>query len=788
MEELKSNSNTSQLKQKLSDDVFGIAKDSRLAESYNEKSRRGQSFEADLSKYDTKQQEVVKKATESGILNNSNRTHEFVDMLARISADKGVSFDFTNNDKLKNSIFAVEGSTVNGYVTANGITLNIDSAKALNSVVGHEITHILERTELYNSLQQTIIKYAKSKGDYQSRYDTLSKLYEGIEDANVDNELTADLVGDYLFTDSEFINSLSTEQPNLFKRIYNEIKYLYKVATAGSKEARELEKVKRVFDKAYKESVKAQKNTTDNGDVKYMLSKDTEGNTFVDVTEDIFDINDGESVAQVIRKVISKKYNNLINVNGQNIQINKTTNDEFRRSNSAVHFIMDSSQAYTDKLKTIANADEILYAARNWIGEKLKHERKDDIVEFARANVMYRVGENGYVADVLVGIRENGATVLYDLVNIYGKEITEASVTMASDKIDSQRRQNASVNNVLLQNSSNVNTKSSKTVTDYSLDSEGNKITTDNPDIRYSLSIETEKVYNEAVKNNDIATAQKIVDDVAKENGYTIKAYHGTLAKNFTEFKKDLIGSRFSFDEKGFFFIDRKSIAEDYASSEFDSNKYGRVLEVYLKSKNPLIVDSDFALKNGLGKIYRDNDVIDVWDNYCTYLLEEAEESNADAIILNDGMSKMTVVFEPNQIKSAEPITYDDNGNVIPLSQRFNADNNDIRYSYSKEDKTPNKYGNFNIYGKDIKYQGTEDVAPVQKNVAEREKTAPVQTVNNASTETFYPDDYAPLTEEAVELKIMQAYNHETTAPEKRKARCGVRLPPSPPQHPKGCF
>ena len=263
LEELKNNSNTSQLKQQLSDDVFGIAKDSRLAESYNEKSRRGQTFEADLSKYDAKQQEVVKKAIESGILNNTNRTHEFVDMLARISADKGVSFDFTNNDKLKNSSFAVEGSAVNGYITADGITLNIDSAKSLNSVVGHEITHILERTapELYKALQQKIIKYAKIKGEYQGRYDTLTKLYEGIEDANVDNELTADLVGDYLFTDSEFINSLSTEQPNLFKRIYNEIKYLYKVATAGSKEARELEKVKRAFDKAYKENATAQKKT-----------------------------------------------------------------------------------------------------------------------------------------------------------------------------------------------------------------------------------------------------------------------------------------------------------------------------------------------------------------------------------------------------------------------------------------------------------------------------------------------------------------------------------------------
>lgn len=39
------------------------------------------------------------------------------------------------------------------------------------------------------------------------------------------------------------------------------------------------------------------------------------------------------------------------------------------------------------------------------------------------------------------------------------------------------------------------------------------------------------------------------------------------------------------------------------------------------------------------------------------------------------------VVFDSSQIKSADPVTYDDNGNVIPLSQRFNSENEDIRYS-----------------------------------------------------------------------------------------------------------
>ena len=257
LEEIKTADKRNQMKSKLGDEVLGLVQSDRLMESYNERGRRSQAFEADLTKYDAKQQETVKKAVESGILNNTRRTHEFVDMIAKITADKGVLFDFANNQKLKDSGFAMDGKTVNGYVTKDGVTLNIDSAKALNRVVGHEITHVLEGTELYDALQQTIVEYAKSKGDYQGRYDSLAKLYEGVKDANVDAELTADLVGDYLFTDPDFINSLSTSDRNVFQKVYDEIKYLAKVATAGSKEARELEKVKRAFEKAYQESGKS---------------------------------------------------------------------------------------------------------------------------------------------------------------------------------------------------------------------------------------------------------------------------------------------------------------------------------------------------------------------------------------------------------------------------------------------------------------------------------------------------------------------------------------------------
>ena len=266
LDELKLNSKTTQLRDKLSYEMEkSTEKDIFLRESYNERSRRGQSYEADLTKYDAKQQEVIKKATESGILNNTNRTHEFVDMVAKISADKGVSFDFTSNEKLKESGFAIDGKNINGYIKDGNIAVNINSNKALNTVVGHEITHVLEGTELYTELQNAVKEYATTKGDYDTRYKALQGLYKDVDSAVIENEITADLVGDYLFTDSDFVNRLSSEKPNVFKKIYDEIKYLVKTVT-GTKESRELAKVQKLFEDAYKNSANTKTDT------KYSLS------------------------------------------------------------------------------------------------------------------------------------------------------------------------------------------------------------------------------------------------------------------------------------------------------------------------------------------------------------------------------------------------------------------------------------------------------------------------------------------------------------------------------------
>ena len=53
------------------------------------------------------------------------------------------------------------------------------------------------------------------------------------------------------------------------------------------------------------------------------------------------------------------------------------------------------------------------------------------------------------------------------------------------------------------------------------------------------------------------------------------------------------------------------------------------------------------------------------------------------------------VAFEPNQIKSADPVTYDDNGNDIPLSERFNPAKEDIRYSLGQPTDEDVTFDNF---------------------------------------------------------------------------------------------
>jgi hypothetical protein len=56
-------------------------------------------------------------------------------------------------------------------------------------------------------------------------------------------------------------------------------------------------------------------------------------------------------------------------------------------------------------------------------------------------------------------------------------------------------------------------------------------------------------------------------------------------------------------------------------------------------------------------------------------------ELKADGVIHNVGDTQHYITFDPQFIKSAEPVTYDDFGNIIPIVKRDNFRKIDTNYS-----------------------------------------------------------------------------------------------------------
>lgn len=98
----------------------------------------------------------------------------------------------------------------------------------------------------------------------------------------------------------------------------------------------------------------------------------------------------------------------------------------------------------------------------------------------------------------------------------------------------------------------------------------------------------------------------------------------------------------------------------------------------------------------GLSKL-QENGLPDWTDGYDLSEYIEENDLPYDSIILDEGGDMVNgkpvsrglsyVIRNPEQIKSADAVTYDDAGNAIPLSERFNMEKKDIRYSLDEDYK-----------------------------------------------------------------------------------------------------
>ncbi len=293
-----------------------------------------QKFYQEIKNTDSIQkQRVYQQANNKNILNNSKETHDLVDLIANLSEYTRRDYNLVTNNELQDRYQQLrergKSGTINGFEENGTVTINLDSEKAFNKLLGHETTHLVENTKQYKQLQETLFELAKERGEYNRKLAEVQKTYEGTN-ANIMNELTSDLMGDYGFTKPEFVNKLHAKNYNLFTKIHDFIKHLYNITTAGSKERKLTEQALYLFDKANESQIKNKQNESVKG-VSYSIKSDNNGNKFVniDIEQKQFNNLTLEQQRRLAKKVLSDKFKDGIIINNKNIELPKRSIKEY---------------------------------------------------------------------------------------------------------------------------------------------------------------------------------------------------------------------------------------------------------------------------------------------------------------------------------------------------------------------------------------------------------------------------------------------------------------------------
>lgn len=222
---------------------------------------------------------------------------------------------------------------------------------------------------------------------------------------------------------------------------------------------------------------------------------------------------------------------------------------------------------------------------------------------------------------------------------------------------------------------------------------------------------ERDAEYLSAVKRGDLETARSMVNEAAEDAEYDITAYHVSMNGAFNVFDRNRLGENtvgYADDAAtaataylGFWFSDHDVSKPTYSYGMIPGD--ARQFRLKADALYPIALQT---LQDELLNEYISEDAIEQYsDGEYSAIREAAEEYAAEMQRMGYSGLKVQdselggtsyVVFDPEQIKSADAVVYDDNGEVIPLSERFNSKSRDVRYSNRDVDLTA-KYPQLNL-------------------------------------------------------------------------------------------
>lgn len=257
------------------------------------------------------------------------------------------------------------------------------------------------------------------------------------------------------------------------KRNYNRGE-LDEDARAEQLALRQIEDLRDRFAKALLKTKKSFEESETNS--KFSIKYDKNNTPYVEIDNDVLEGVPKSQWVKTVKKqipLISVKLGNSEIEIKKNPSVNESLNSKYAKHKRA-DYMNGEDTIYPDRLNSLVQVDEIVKATRNYINEAPKHERKDNIKQFARGNVNIKIGGKDYTASSIFGYTSSGRILLYDIIDFKPTTINKKSADatiQTPDKTVSERYFTSADANLISHTDENVNTieKNNSNKTKYSL-------------------------------------------------------------------------------------------------------------------------------------------------------------------------------------------------------------------------------------------------------------------------------------------------------------------------------
>ena len=241
--------------------------------------------------------------------------------------------------------------------------------------------------------------------------------------------------------------------------------------------------------------------------------------------------------------------------------------------------------------------------------------------------------------------------------------------------------------------------------------SSGNTFAHRTKSIKERIAEQRDQDYMDALSRSDMDKAEDIIVRAAEDAGYPIKAYHGTPVVGISSFDPKKIGT--TTDDgifgRGFYFSTRRGTAEGYAGEN------GTVMPVFLAANSPWWANEHSSIADVAEMLGMDESALTIRKSGISKVVAPIASQSAqfsahladlgyDSVVVQHGAYDYEiVVFDNVQIKSAEAITRDKNGDIIPPSKRFDRSKSNIDYKLAPETEASSREILANILMENVK-------------------------------------------------------------------------------------